>query len=114
MSEGFTLLPAPPGKCQECAVDHDPKQPHDAQSMFYQYKFRSVSGRWPTWKDAIAHCEPEVRELWETELRGLGHWTEPTSEVPDVMPTEDGTIGTVRTVPIEAPKKQRARKRKGD
>lgn len=71
------MLPAAPGKCQECAADHTPEQPHNAQSLFYQYKFYGERGRWPTWKDAVAHCAPEIAAAWEAELRKGGHWTEP-------------------------------------
>ena len=66
------MLPAAPGLCPECAVDHKPDQPHNAQSMFYQYKFYNEHGRWPKWKDAIAHCLPEVKSQWIKELRARG------------------------------------------
>ena len=101
MGEGFTLLPPKPDVCQECAVDHDPLLPHNAQSLYYQYSFYAEHGRWPTWKDALAHCEPEMQQFWEEALREKGAWTEPESEVPDVCPTEDGTIGTIQMIPIE-------------
>jgi hypothetical protein len=71
------LMPPAKGKCQECAVDHDPALPHDQQSLYYQYSFFGKHGRWPTWEDAMAHCTDEVKKLWteamaETcEERGL-------------------------------------------
>lgn len=68
----FTLLPAAPGTCPECAVQHEPDQPHNQQSLFYRMKFYQVTGRLPTWADALAHCTPEVRERWENELRSNG------------------------------------------
>ena len=40
-----TLLPAPKGTCPECAVKHDPDQPHNQQSLFYQYHFYHEHGR---------------------------------------------------------------------
>lgn len=95
------LLPPSPDVCQECAVDHPPEQPHDAQSLHYQYSFYARAGRWPTWKDAVDHCAPDVREHWERELRERGAWTEPESVAPDVMPNDDGTIGSVFKVEPE-------------
>jgi len=105
-SKGFQLLPCKKDVCQECAVDHKPNEPHNPQSMYYQYKFFGEHGRWPTWKDAIAHCEPkEVREMLREELilRQVWdpRWDQPEGEVPDVMPAEDGSIGTVTTIPLE-------------
>jgi len=64
----FTLLPAAPGTCAECAVDHPYDQPHNQQSMFYQMRFHSMHGRWPTWSDAMAHCTPELQAHWKAEL----------------------------------------------
>jgi hypothetical protein len=56
---------------------HPPKDPHDANSLYYQYAFFGEHGRWPTWKDALAHCPDKVRAVWERELRALGVWSEP-------------------------------------
>lgn len=104
----FTLLPCKKDVCQECAVKHEPDQPHNAQSMYYQYKFYGEKGRWPTWADAIAHCSDEVKKLWITALKKEGVWKRewelPVAQVPDVMPSEDGTIGSVTVVPIKYPK----------
>lgn len=66
------LFPCAPDVCQECAVDHDPDMPHNAQSLYYQYKFYQKHGRWPTWEDAMAHCSTEMQELWKEELGKLG------------------------------------------
>ncbi len=73
------MLPAAAGACPVCARNpaHLEDQPHDAQSLFYQYAFYGEHGRWPTWKDALAHCSDEVKQQWETALREGGHWTEP-------------------------------------
>lgn len=106
---GFHLLPVPPGKCPTCAVAHDPALPHNAQSLFYQYRFYSQRGRWPTWKDALEHCDADMKALWEAELRKAGAWTAPESEVPDVLPTPDHAIGTVTVQPRNR-KKRKARK----
>ena len=62
---GMTLLGrTPEGTCPECAVKHDPEQPHNRDSLTYQYKFYDQHGRWPTWADAMAHC-PDVLEKHE-------------------------------------------------
>jgi hypothetical protein len=71
---GFTLLrpPMKPGQCAECAVEHAAELPHNVQSLFYQYSFMEQHGRWPTWKDAMAHCTPEMQAHWRRELRANG------------------------------------------
>ncbi len=68
----FSMLPPPAGKCPECATDHEPNQPHNQQSLFYQAKFYNDNGRWPTWKDAMAHCSDEIKDLWIKELEERG------------------------------------------
>lgn len=73
---------ADPSACAICAVRHETSQPHNASSLFYQYDFRARTGRWPTWKDAIAHCDPETRARWESALREKGAWTEPAADAP--------------------------------
>lgn len=43
---GMTLLGnVPEGTCPECAVPHDPEQPHNRDSLAYQYKFYDQHGR---------------------------------------------------------------------
>lgn len=64
----FFLLPPPPAVCQECAVDHPPDAPHDKMSLYYQYKFYKENDRWPTWIDAMAHCDKEMKEKWSKAL----------------------------------------------
>lgn len=71
--EPFTLLgQTPPGTCSKCATAHDPEQPHNQQSITYQYKFYDTHGRWPTWKDAMAHCSDEVKAFWIEALKEHG------------------------------------------
>lgn len=67
----FMMMP-PPGTCPECAVKHDPRMPHNKQSLFYQYAFYARNGRWPTWEDAMAHCAEEVKEVWRQALKEAG------------------------------------------
>lgn len=71
---GFKLLRGPlkEGQCAECAVEHKPEMPHNQQSLFWQYGFREKHGTWPTWRDAMEHCTPEMRSLWIEELGKRG------------------------------------------
>jgi len=70
---GFTLLGnTPSGTCPMCATVHDPEQPHNQQSLTYQYKFYDEHGRWPTWKDAMEHCSQDVKDIWIDALKEHG------------------------------------------
>ena len=73
----LTLLSCAPDKCQACAVDHTIDEPHNQQSLYYQYWFYGQHGRWPTWADAIAHCSPKVRKLWKQALMDKKAWNQP-------------------------------------
>ena len=66
------LLPAKPGTCEWCAVDHQPEMPHDASSLFYQYRFFNEHGRWPNWQDAMKHCSDEMQKSWIHHLGERG------------------------------------------
>ncbi len=66
------LLPCKPNVCQECAGKHRPNEPHNKNSLYYQYHFKAEYGRWPTWEDAIAHCEERIKKMWREELTKLG------------------------------------------
>lgn len=78
----WTLMPIDTrdGKCSQCAVVHEPDEPHDQHSLAYQYSFYAEHDRWPTWLDAMAHCTDEMRQAWRTELARHG------VEVPDDTP----------------------------
>lgn len=65
---GLRMLPGPPGACEWCHVRHAPAQPHNQQSLSYRVKFNAVKGRYPTWTDAMAHCDDETKRLWRREL----------------------------------------------
>ena len=70
---GMSLLgKVPEGTCPECAVKHEPEQPHNRDSLAYQYKFYDEYGRWPTWADAMAHCPESVKRHWIEELEKRG------------------------------------------
>lgn len=64
----MTLLPPDPDLCQECAVAHDPADPHNQQSLYYQLAFQAQHGRVPTWSDAMTHCAPDVQTKWRRAL----------------------------------------------
>lgn len=70
---GMSLMgKVPEGTCPECAVKHSPEQPHNRDSLAYQYKFYDEHGRWPTWADAMAHCPEPVKKYWKQELEKRG------------------------------------------
>ena len=58
-------------------MKHDPRMPHNRDSLTYQYKFYDQHGRWPTWADAMAHCDPAVKEAWIEGLRKHGVEVQP-------------------------------------
>lgn len=68
----FKMLPPKPDVCQVCATKHEPEEPHNQQSLYYQYYFYADNERWPTWKDAMAHCTPELQEKWIAALKEKG------------------------------------------
>lgn len=69
----FVILgKVPDGTCPECATKHEPEQPHNQQSLAYQYKFYDQHGRFPTWKDAMEHCTDEIKTFWVEELKKHG------------------------------------------
>lgn len=70
---GFMMIGnVPEGTCEICAVKHDEEQPHNQQSLTYQYKFYDKNGRWPTWKDAMSHCPDEIKKVWMAALTEKG------------------------------------------
>lgn len=77
----FSLLPAAPGRCSECASEHPPEQPHNRDSLFYQIKFHQEHGRYPTWNDAMRHCTEEMQRAWRKGLWEIG------IDVPEEEPT---------------------------
>lgn len=74
----MTFLPPAPDRCQTCASKHAPGEPHNAQSLYYQMTFRQQHGRWPMWRDALAHCDPLTRSMWRNGLLEAGV---PASEI---------------------------------
>lgn len=93
------LLPPKEGTCPICAHPHEPEAPHNQQSLYYQYRFYGIRGRWPTWADAVAHCEPGLAALWREELTRRGAWSEPADGEPIADPNEP-TFGPQVTTEI--------------
>ena len=73
----FKMLDAAPGTCPDCAVKHDPTQPHNQQSIHYQYSFFADNNRWPTWADAMDHCSDEIKNQWIEALSEKGITVKP-------------------------------------
>lgn len=61
-----------PGKCRVCAGVHDPGQPHDRDSFFYKHWFYRRHRRFPSWADAMAHCDDAVKAEAAAKLRRRG------------------------------------------
>ena len=70
--EKIRILYQREGTCPECAVRHDPTEPHYRGSLYYQMRFQQKHGRMPTWKDAMAHCIPMIQEATVAILREKG------------------------------------------
>lgn len=68
----MTLLPPKADVCQECAVAHDPRLPHNQQSLYYQMKFQMEHDRSATWADAMAHCTDEMKADWKKAMQMAG------------------------------------------
>lgn len=81
---GFTLLKGkvPEGHCAECITPHEPAAPHNQQSLHYQMAFKEQHGRWPTWHDAMRHCDEKMKALWLAELAGHGVIVGPDEHAP--------------------------------
>ena|SRR5713226_8851122 len=73
----WNVMPPSPDKCQICATKHEPNQPHNQQSLYYQVTFNSMIGRSPTWADALAHCDQTTQDAWKSELKKMNAWSEP-------------------------------------
>ena len=81
MPEHKMVLKTPhPDACQVCAREHEAHLPHDQQSLYYQMTFHAQHGRYPTWADAMAHCSPEVKQIWTRGLAQHGIETEAPTE----------------------------------
>ncbi len=89
--DGLRLLPPKPGTCPKCATAHAATDPHNAASLYYLYRFKAAHGRWPTWADALAHCDQVTQDKWEVVLRVRCHWSEPAAGVATIAePINEG------------------------
>lgn len=70
--EELIFLPPGPGTCPECGAKHEPEEPHNRSSLYYQMRFRQAHGRSPTWEDAMRHCDQRTKEAKIESLRALG------------------------------------------
>lgn len=61
-----------PGACPICATRHDPKEPHDRDSIYYQNYFRKKYKRFPTWADAMSHCNESQKRDFKKKLARRG------------------------------------------
>lgn len=95
VTDAFALVEPPgPNCCQVCGGGHQPDMPHNQQAMFYQQRFLSAHGRYPTWADAIAHCSESMRKAWTTALKEQDAWSEPAPGVPVVMHFDNGLLAS--------------------
>lgn len=62
-------IPTTGGKCPECGMLHDKWAPHNRDSLQYMYRFYDKHGYWPSWHDAMTHCDKETQNAWAKELR---------------------------------------------
>ena len=59
------ILPPRAGACRMCGDVHEKWEPHNLYSIVYQHRFRKQNGRYPTWEDAVKHCDDRVKKKWE-------------------------------------------------
>ena len=102
------LLPPRPDVCQCCASKHHATDAHNGNSLYYQYWFRAKHGRWPTWADAVAHCEDSVKLLWKRVLDQRDRWTEPEGGKPIADPPEfiEAEVSVAVTLRVRARHRQ--------
>lgn len=77
--EEIKVVPPAPGSCPICATRHDPKEPHDRDSLYYQNCFRRKHKRFPTWEDAVDHCSETVKADFKKKLARRGIVLEETN-----------------------------------
>jgi hypothetical protein len=69
---GMRLIPPGPDRCQVCAVDHKPYEPHDPDSLYWCMTRASEGKPPPTWTEALEHCSLKMREVWVEMLADRG------------------------------------------
>lgn len=68
----IAIIPPTPEACPYCGDRHDPRDPHNRDSLTYQHKFRKAYGRYPTWEDAMRHCSLMTQIRFAAELKERG------------------------------------------
>lgn len=70
----FYVMPSPSDCCQVCGQKHPDEEPHDPTTLKYQMLFAAnhPQGKSPSWEDAMAHCEENVKERWRKFLAKVG------------------------------------------
>ena len=63
-TQPLTLLPPAPELCQVCAVDHEPFEPHNPQSLYWGMARQIAGHPAPTWEEALAHVKDPLRAVW--------------------------------------------------
>lgn len=66
------ITPLLPGSCPVCAARHRPEEPHDRDSLYYQNWFYKTHRRFPTWEDAMSHCDEKTRDEFKKMLARRG------------------------------------------
>ncbi len=70
--DDLLILPPKSGACPYCASVHDPAEPHNKNSLYYQHRFHADNGRYPTWADAMKHCSEITKAHFRAELAKRG------------------------------------------
>lgn len=70
--EEIKVVAPGPGRCPYCATIHKKGEPHDRDSLYYQNRFFRDNGRFPTWEDAMRHCDDATKEAWTKKLKRRG------------------------------------------
>lgn len=66
------IIPPTPGCCLTCYGHHGEREPHNRDSLWYQITFFAEHARYPSWRDAAAHCPEDVRERFLAEKKAEG------------------------------------------
>jgi len=70
--EEVKVVPPVQGSCPICATKHDPGEPHDRDSLYYQNQFWRKHTRFPTWSDAMSHCKESVKDDFIMRMKKRG------------------------------------------
>lgn len=74
--EEIRITAPTPGTCPVCASRHDRRDPHDRDSLYYQNRFYKKHKRFPTWEDAMSHCDAATQAAFREKLKKQGIITE--------------------------------------